>query len=79
MDEERLEYIYRERLDERLIAYLAKLNKISLDKAIDIYYHSRLAKNISDGVYGVQYLDYKVLAEILRDTEPELFLTGVGK
>ena len=40
---------------------------------MDIYYHSELAKKIHEGLYDVQCLDYKVLAQILLDTEPELF------
>ena len=44
MDEETLEYMYREELDERLIAYLAKVKNLSLFKAMDIYYHSRMAE-----------------------------------
>ena len=73
MDEERLEEDYRERLDERLIAYLAETCHISLEKAMDIYYHSRMAKMIGEGAYGIQYLDHKVLVQMMLDTEPELF------
>lgn len=73
MDEDTLEKIYQERLEERLIAYLSKKNDISLEKAMDIYYSSRLAGMIHDGMYGIQYLDYKVLAQILMETEPALF------
>ena len=39
---------------------------------VEVHYNSRLANKIHLGVYGVQYLDYKVLAEILFVTEPEL-------
>lgn len=28
---------------------------------------------IHNGVEGIQYLDYKVLAQILQETEPERF------
>ena len=71
-----LEKIYQERLEERLIAYLAETNDISLENAMDIYYRSNIAGLIHEGKYGVQYLDYKVLAQMLRDTEPELFENG---
>ena len=77
MDEEVLEKFYREGLEERLIAFLAKENGISLEKAMDIYYNSKLAGYIHDGLYGIQYLDYKVLARMLMESEPELF-TGVS-
>ena len=73
MNEDTLEKIYQEGLEERLIQYLAETNGISLAKAMDIYYRSNIAGLIHEGKYGVQYLDYKVLAQILRDTEPELF------
>ena len=73
MDEKVLEQTYQENLEERLITYLAEQHSISLDKAMDIYYHSRLAEKIHQGTEGVQYLDYKVLADILLETETELF------
>ncbi len=73
MDENILEQTYRENLEEHLILYLAEQNGFSLEKAMDVYYQSRLAEKIHLGLEGIQYLDYKVLAEILRDTEPELF------
>ena len=73
MDEDWLEYTYREELDERLIAHLAEVKHLSLEKAMDIYYHSRMAEMIGNGAYGIQYLDYKVLVQMMLDTEPELF------
>ena len=73
MDEQILEDTYQENLEERLIAHIAEQNQIPLEKAMDIYYHSRLAEKIHQGTEGVQYLDYKVLAQILMETEPELF------
>lgn len=73
MNDDILEKYYQERLEERLIAHLAKENSVSLEQAMDIYYHSSMADYIHEGIYGVQYLDYKVLVRILMDTEPELF------
>lgn len=73
MDDELLEKIYQERLEEQLISYLAINERISLEKAMDLYYSSKLADKIHYGTEGVQYLDYKVLAQILKETEPELF------
>ena len=72
MDEIILEQSYRERLEERLIAHIAEQNNLSLEAAMDVYYSSKLAEKIYLGVEGVQYLDYRVLAEILKETEPEL-------
>jgi len=76
MDDSMLEKIYQERLEEQLIAYLAEQHNVTLERAMDIYYSSNLAEKIHDGVEGVQYLDYKVLAQILKETEPELFASG---
>lgn len=73
MDGEVLERVYQENLEERMIAYLSEIKSIPLDMAMDIYYHSSLADKIYQGVEGVQYLDYKVLVQILCETEKELF------
>ena len=69
MDGDVLEKVYQENLEERIIAYLAEQKGISLQKAMHIYYNSRLADRIQRGVEGIQYLDYKVLVQILCDTE----------
>lgn len=65
-----LEKYYKEALEERIIAHLAKVKNITLEQAMDIYYHSHLAQKIHEGKDDVQYLDYKVLVQILLDTEP---------
>lgn len=70
MDEQLLEEIYRENLEERLIAHLAQRCGFTLEKAMDVYYHSSLAGKIHQGTEGVQYLDHKVLVDILLETEP---------
>lgn len=62
---EDLEKIYREFLEEDIISYLSKTENISLSKAMDRYYKSKLSEKIHQGKYDVQYLDYKVLADIL--------------
>lgn len=72
MDEKVLEQVYQENLEERLIAYFAKKNGLSLEKAMEIYYKSRLSNLIYDGVNDIQYLDYKVLAEYLQRESTEL-------
>ncbi len=69
VDEETLERVYQERLEERIIAYLAQVKDCSLEQAMDLYYHSRLADKIHEGKNGIQYLDYKVLVQILVDME----------
>ena len=50
------------------------VSPLVLEQAMDIYYSSQLAQKIHDGKDDVQYLDYKVLVQILLDTEPELFV-----
>lgn len=69
MDGEVLEKVYQERLDERIIAHLAQVQNYSLEQAMDVYYKSNLANAIHNGVEGIQYLDYKVLVQILLETE----------
>ena len=73
MDERTLENIYQERLEERLIAFLAEKYGMDYQSAMNVYYNSSLAEKIYEGEYGIQYLDYKVLAEILEKAEPGLF------
>lgn len=73
MNGETLERVYQENLEERIIAYLSYTRGLSLEAAMDIYYNSVLADKIHQGVEGVQYLDYKVLVQILCETEKELF------
>lgn len=72
MNEEMLERTYQENLEERLIAYLAKICDFSYESAMDVYYNSKLSDKIYLGKDGIQYLDYKVLAQILLETEREL-------
>ena len=73
MEENLLEDIYREKLEERIIEYLAEKHNIDYETAMKTYYLSGLAGKINDGKYGIQYLDYKVLVDILEKTEPEAF------
>lgn len=72
MNEETLERVYQENLEERIIGYLAKICNFSYEKAMDVYYSSKLSDKIYLGKNGIQYLDYKVLVQILLETEKEL-------
>ena len=65
MDGNVLEKIYQESLSERIIAELANERKLSFEDAMNLYYNSRLAKLIQQGKYDIQYLDYKVLTQML--------------
>ena len=60
-----LEKVYQERLEERIISYLAEKHKIDCLDAMDWYYNSELAVKIHNGENGIQYLDYTVLTDIL--------------
>ena len=72
MNEEVLEQVYQENLEERIISHLAEIKHISLEKAMDLYYNSDLSGKIHQGLHGIQYLDYKVLVQILCETELEV-------
>ena len=68
-----LERVYKESLEESLVEYIAEKKNLSFEDAMDRYYQSKMSSNISDGRYGIQYLDYRHLGELLFETEPELF------
>ena len=71
--EEVLEKIYQESLEERIISHLTEVKELPFSDAMMAYYSSKLAGRIHKGEYGVQYLDHKVLVQILCETEAELF------
>ena len=54
MDGEALERVYQENLEERIIVYLSETKSISLETAMDVYYHSKLADKIHRGVEGMR-------------------------
>lgn len=67
-----LESFYQEALEERIVRCLSERLDISLRKAMDLYYHSELAKKIHAGANDIQYLDYRVLTEVLCNAESAL-------
>lgn len=73
MDGNTLERVYQENLEERIIAYLASENKLTYEEAMDKYYRSKMANRIFNGENDIQYLDYKVLADMIKEYESELF------
>lgn len=74
VDREALTDEYNQNLEESIIAYLSETKKLELRVSMDIYYRSRLAGQISDGMYGIENLDYKYLVQDLIENEPELFV-----
>jgi hypothetical protein len=66
MSDLELENIYTEHLEEDIVLQLSKKNNVSLEKAMQIYYQSKLANLIHSGEFGVQYLDSAVLVELLE-------------
>lgn len=65
MDEQVLEKTYQENLSERIIAELAKRRNVPFEQAMNLYYNSHLADMIQRGEFDIQYLDYKVLTQML--------------
>ena len=61
-----VENSYKESLEEKIIFCLADRKGLELEKAMDIYYNSRLASLIESGAYGIQYLDFRVLTDELE-------------
>lgn len=67
MNDEALEKNYQERLEERVISYIAEKQNISLTDAMELYYKNKLADKIAQGQYGIQYLDYKLLGQMILE------------
>lgn len=72
-DKNNLEVIYKQNLEDNIILYLAEIKKIDLRQATDLYYHSKLAEQISQGTYGIENMDYKYLVQDMMENEVELF------
>lgn len=73
-DNKQLTIIYKQNLESNIIKLIAEIKQLDLRKAIDIYYSSKLAKQIADGNYGIENMDAKYLAEDLIENEGNLFL-----
>lgn len=63
---------YMQSLEERLIEYLAKCLDVDWRKSMDIYYKSRLCRQIENKEYGIENMDFKYLAEDLIENERDL-------
>ncbi len=65
--------LYRQNLEENIIMYLAEIANLDIRKAFDTYYSSKLAKQIEEGMNGIDNMDFKYLAEDIIENERELF------
>ena len=66
---------YKQNLENDIIRAIAEMRRLDLRRAFDIYYSSRLAKEIANGSYGIENMDAKYLAEDLIENEAELFVS----
>lgn len=73
VNQKSLEKLYIQSLDNDIIDYLAVIQNIDIRVAMDIYYKSLLCKQVHNGENGIQYLDYKYLAQDLIENEKKLF------
>ncbi len=69
-----LDLLYKQNLEADLVNCLAEKTGRTLREAMDIYYNSRLSSQIADGLYGIENMDYKYLADDLIENESELLL-----
>ena len=65
--------LYRQDLAIRIVEELARIRRISIRQAADLYYRSRLCDQIAAGLHGIDNLDYKYLVGDLIENEPEIF------
>lgn len=67
MDNKILTALYRESLEEDIIKEVAALKNIPLRDAMALYYTSNLAKQIEQGLFGIDNLSPKYLANDLLE------------
>ena len=67
---EKLSPLYQERLESELISELSSRLGLDASDAMKLYYESRLAREIDEGAYGIQYLSPGYLVdELLLEIE----------
>ena len=74
VNKKRLEEVYKQNLENDIINAISEIKEIDLRKALDIYYSSKLAEQISNDRYGIENMNAKYLAEDLIENEPTLFV-----
>ncbi|MBO7685693.1 MAG: hypothetical protein J6V72_04880 [Kiritimatiellae bacterium] len=65
---------YTQELEQKIIHRLAQVKGVDLSTAMDWYYRSQLAVQISRNLNDIAYLDSKYLVRDLIENEPELFV-----
>ena len=64
---------YAQELERKIILRLAEVKDVDISTAMDWYYRSQLAVQISRNINDIAYLDSKYLVRDLIENEPELF------
>jgi hypothetical protein len=72
VDKNDLRSAYIPRLEEDIIKELAAILDVDNRIAMAVYYKSEICQQIGSGEYGIEYFDYKYLANDLIENEPEL-------
>ena len=79
INQDALTKIYKQNLEESIVSYIAEEKNITIERAMDIFYSSKLSAQINEGKFGIENMDYKYLANDLILNEPELFLAENNK
>lgn len=79
VDKKELRDVYITYIEEDIIKKIAEDIGIDNRAAMEIYYSSKLCRQIACGEYGIEYMDYKYLVNDLIQNEPELFTGGYIK
>ncbi len=66
---QKLDSVYIQSLEIKLINYLSVCLSIDNRDAMNIYYRSKMCEQIQDKKHDIQYLDFKNLAEDLIENE----------
>ena len=69
VNKEELNKFYIQELETSIISYLAEILNVNYREAMNIYFNSKLSKQIESGKNGIENLDYKNLAEDLIENE----------
>ena len=61
--------LLEEHLEVDIISELSERRNLTMPEAMDLYYSSKLAKQISEGAYGIEFLDASALVDDLIEFE----------